>query len=112
MLDEEEFKKARELYSLGFKSVKSDRFKPLLGYYNNVTGFGEAEPHAIMHHQLARYDPLCEICYTVSVNSNWFLIFNHISSEIAAGARLPFVINTFSTDSSFSITSKYFSLTF
>jgi hypothetical protein len=43
MLDEEEFKKAQELYSLGFKNAKFDRFKSLLDYYNGLTGFGETE---------------------------------------------------------------------
>ena len=62
MLDEEEFKKAKELYSLGFKNVKSGRFKPLLDYYNDLTSFGETEPNAIMHQQIAQYGPVCENC--------------------------------------------------
>ena len=62
MLDEEEFKKAKELYSLGFKSAKSDRFKLLLEYYKALTGFEETEPNAIMHHEIALYGPICENC--------------------------------------------------
>jgi len=62
MLDDDEFKKAKELYSLGFKSAKSDKFQPLLDYYNGLTGFEETEPNAIMHHQISQYGPLCENC--------------------------------------------------
>jgi hypothetical protein len=65
MLDDEEFKKAGELYSLGFKDIKKSieqRFKPLLDYYNGLTGFGETEPNAIMHHQISQYGPPCENC--------------------------------------------------
>jgi hypothetical protein len=62
MLDEDEFKKAKELYSLGFKSTQSDRFKPLLDYYNELTGFGETNPNTIMHHEIALYGPICENC--------------------------------------------------
>ena len=62
MLDENEFKKAQELYSLGFKNAKPDRFKPLLEYYNNLTGFETDVPAAIMHHRIAQYGPACEKC--------------------------------------------------
>jgi len=62
MLDEEEFKKAKELYGLGFKNTKSDRFKPLLDYYNDLTGFQETEHAAIMHHRIEQYGPICEKC--------------------------------------------------
>jgi hypothetical protein len=62
MLDEEEFNKARELYSLALKNAKTDRFQPLLDYYNNLTGFVETVPAAIMHHRIAQYGPLCEKC--------------------------------------------------
>jgi len=64
MLDEEEFKKAKELYSLGFKNAKADRFKPLLDYYKDLTGLviDEDEYNAIMHHRIAQYGPLCEKC--------------------------------------------------
>ena len=62
MLDEEEFKRAKELYSLVFKSAKPDRFKPLLDYYNKLTGFGETNHAAIMHHEIALYGSPCEKC--------------------------------------------------
>ena len=65
MLDEEEFEKARELYSLGFKITKpnrSERFKLLLDYYNDLTGFKETEPNAVKHHRIAQYGPICENC--------------------------------------------------
>lgn len=62
MLDNDEFKKAQELYSLGFKNAKPDRFQPLLDYYNNLTGCGETEPAEIMHHQISQYGPPCENC--------------------------------------------------
>ena len=38
------------------------RFQPLLDYYNTLTGFGETEPSAIMHHQISQYGPACEVC--------------------------------------------------
>jgi hypothetical protein len=62
MLDDIEFKKAKELYTLGFKHAQSDRFQPLLDYYNELTGFSETEPASIMHHQISQYGPLCEVC--------------------------------------------------
>ena len=62
MLDENEFKRAQELYSQGFKNAKSDRFKPLLDYYNELTGFEATVPAAIMHHRIAQYGPICEKC--------------------------------------------------
>jgi hypothetical protein len=62
MLDDEEFKTAHELYNQGFKSTQKYRFKPLLDYYDMLTGFNETEPAAIMHHQVSQYGSLCEIC--------------------------------------------------
>ena len=65
MLDKNEFAIASELYSKGFKVAKSDRqekSKELLEYYNNLTGFGETEPNAIMHHSLVQIGPDCENC--------------------------------------------------
>ena len=65
MLDKEEFAIASKLYSKGFKIAKSDRqarFKELLDYYNNLTGFGETEPNAILHHSLEQIGPDCENC--------------------------------------------------
>lgn len=65
MLDKEEFTIASELYSIGFKIAKAnrqERFKELLEYYNNLTGFGETEPYAIMHHSLEQIGSDCESC--------------------------------------------------
>jgi len=64
MLDDEEFKKASELYSLGFKTAgkRETRFAQLLNYYNELTGFNETEPNAIMHHQISQYGPVCRKC--------------------------------------------------
>ena len=65
MLDKNEFAIASELYSKGFRIAKSDRqqrFKELLDYYNDLTGFRETEPNAIMHHSLEQIGPDCENC--------------------------------------------------
>lgn len=67
MLDEIEFAEAQRLYSQMFKPVGPDfsreaRAKPLLDYYNGLTGFRETEPNAIMHHRIAQYGPPCEVC--------------------------------------------------
>ncbi|NMH89017.1 hypothetical protein [Flavivirga algicola] len=65
MLNKEEFTVAYELYGKGFKNLKKDRqerFKELLDYYNDLTGFGETELNAIMHHSLEQIGPDCEKC--------------------------------------------------
>lgn len=65
MLDNKEFAIASELYANGFKIAKTnrqERFKELLEYYNNLTGFGETEPNAIMHHSLRQIGTDCENC--------------------------------------------------
>jgi hypothetical protein len=66
MLDEEEYLIANKLYVLGMKNISSPdrkiRFKELLDYYKEVTGFEETEPNAIMHHRIAQYGPPCENC--------------------------------------------------
>ena len=65
MLDKDEFAIASELYSKGFKIAKADKqekFKELLEYYTNLTGFEETEPNAIMHHSLEQIGPDCENC--------------------------------------------------
>ena len=65
MLDKEEHAIASKLYSKGFKVLKKDRqerFKELLDYYNDLTGFGETEPNAIMHHSLGQIGLDCEKC--------------------------------------------------
>lgn len=69
MLDEEEGKIASKLLAEGFQEAKKDRktplnenFKKLLDYYNNLTGFEETNPNAIMHHFIDMYGPDCEKC--------------------------------------------------
>ncbi len=65
MLDKKEHAIASKLYAKGFKVLKKDRqerFKELLDYYNDLTGFGETEPNAIMHHSLGQIGPDCEKC--------------------------------------------------
>lgn len=68
MLDEDEYQKAHLLYGKGMKnngvslSNRQERFKELLDYYFEVTGFQETEPNAIMHHRIEQYGPPCESC--------------------------------------------------
>ena len=69
MLDEEEGKIASKLLAEGFQEFKTARktllnenFKKLLDYYNNLTGFEETNPNAIMHHFIDMYGPDCEKC--------------------------------------------------
>ncbi|QQR85950.1 MAG: hypothetical protein IPJ76_15275 [Flavobacteriales bacterium] len=67
MLDDTEFAEAKRLYGLMFKPTGPDfsreaRAKPLLDYYNALTGFAETEPNAIMHHALSMHGPLCSSC--------------------------------------------------
>ena len=65
MLDQDEFTIASQLYSKGMKTLHQDRkvgFKELLDYYNDLTGFGETEPNAIMHHSLEQIGPDCDNC--------------------------------------------------
>jgi hypothetical protein len=68
MLDEEEYQKAYVLYGKGFNnssvslSNREERFKELLDYYFELTGFRETEPNAIMHHRIEQYGPPCERC--------------------------------------------------
>ena len=64
MLDKEEFKKASELFGLGFKSAgpMEERFKPLVDCYKDLTGWNETNPNAIMHHAIELYGPPCENC--------------------------------------------------
>ena len=65
MLEGEEGTIASQLYSEGFRTPKKDRqkmFQRLLDYYNDITGFGETEPNAIVHHFADMYGPDCENC--------------------------------------------------
>lgn len=67
MLDEEEYKIASKLYRNGFETGKCSmtrkkRFKDLLDYYKDLTGFEETNPNAIMHHRIELYGSACENC--------------------------------------------------
>ena len=67
MLDEEEYKIASKLYRDGFQTGKCSmtrkkRFKDLLDYYKDLTGFEETNPNAIMHHRIDLYGSACENC--------------------------------------------------
>jgi hypothetical protein len=67
MLDDDEYRIANELYSKGFSDRellpnRAERFKPLLDYYEQVTGWKETEPNAIMHHYISLYGTPCEKC--------------------------------------------------
>lgn len=65
MLNKEEFAIASKLYSKAFSITNGnilDRFKELLDFYNGLTGFGETEPNAIMHHAIELIGPDCENC--------------------------------------------------
>ncbi|WP_428229653.1 hypothetical protein [Flavobacterium sp.] len=67
MLDEEEYKVASQLYRDGFEKGKCNmtrkkRFKDLLDYYKDLTGFETTNPNAIMYHRIALYGPVCENC--------------------------------------------------
>lgn len=65
MLNEDEYKIASKLYRDAFSAKgksRVERFKPMLDFYNDLTGFNETEPNAIMHHRIAQYGPPCENC--------------------------------------------------
>lgn len=67
MLNTEEYLIASKLYRTGFEKGKcsmsrTERFKELLNYYEDVTGYKETEPNAIMHHRIDLYGPPCENC--------------------------------------------------
>lgn len=63
MLNDEEFAVAAKLYKEAFSKSgmsREERFQPLLDYYNELTGFGETIPNAIMHHKISQYGNPCE----------------------------------------------------
>ncbi len=69
MLDKEEGKIASKLLAEGFQEAKkqmkapvSENFRKLLDYYNDLCGFEETNPNAIMHHFIDLYGPDCENC--------------------------------------------------
>lgn len=67
MLNDEEEKIAGTLFSKCFADTSVSggfevRFKPLLDYYNNLSGWKETHPNAVMHHMIGLYGPPCEKC--------------------------------------------------
>jgi hypothetical protein len=77
MLDESEYAVARELYRGGMRATKEfrekwrvplkdakleERFRPLLEWYEKLTGFKETNENAVMHHRLVLYGPPCKRC--------------------------------------------------
>lgn len=65
MLDDDEFREAHRLYREGMYTPSrnmEERFKKLIDYYFEVTGFRENNPNAIIHHGIKLYGPPCENC--------------------------------------------------
>lgn len=65
MMEEEEYTVAFSLYQQAFKlSGKSitERFEPLVDYYEKLSGFRDTNPNSIIHHRIALYGPPCEKC--------------------------------------------------
>ncbi len=65
MLNEDEFAIANKLYRKAFKLKEfsnRERFKEVLDYYNDLTGFGETNANSIMHHRISQYGPDCKKC--------------------------------------------------
>jgi hypothetical protein len=77
MLDETEYAEILRLYGEGARATKefrekwglpldgvrpNDRMRPLLIRYEQMTGYVETVPNAVMHHRLSMYGPPCERC--------------------------------------------------
>lgn len=67
MLNEEEHLIATKLYRHGFQTGKctmtrQERFKGLLDYYKELSGYEEKDPNVIMHHRIVLYGSPCENC--------------------------------------------------
>lgn len=67
MLNTEEYQIASKHYRDGFEQGKcnmtrAQRFKALINYYQELTGYKETDPNAIMHHRIDLYGPPCENC--------------------------------------------------
>ena len=56
-------KEFREQWSLPLKNASmEERFRPLLAWYEELTGFKETNENAVMHHRLSLYGPPCKHC--------------------------------------------------
>ena len=78
MLDDDEFAPLQKLYHEIVRSKKRLReavgvpvpgepafaaaFRPVLDEYNRITGFGETNHLAVLHHVLSHYGPPCRSC--------------------------------------------------
>ncbi|SEF46166.1 hypothetical protein SAMN05421819_0091 [Bryocella elongata] len=77
MLDEEEYAEIASLHRVGMNSVKqlrrdrdipldavpiTERFSAMLQRYEDITGFRETNPNAVLHHRLSLYGPPCHHC--------------------------------------------------
>jgi len=77
MLDDEEHVEIASLFRIGFQSVKDhrsttgaplknvslpERFSAMLVRYEEMTGYRETNPNAVMHHRLSLYGPPCARC--------------------------------------------------
>ncbi|RYG60746.1 hypothetical protein EON80_24465 [bacterium] len=65
MLDEAEYAVVYQLYRQGFHSQSgrlAERFRPLVEKYNELTGFGETNHLATLHHRIAKYGSPCTQC--------------------------------------------------
>jgi len=66
MLDEEEYARVAGVYSKcvskGRASSMAERMRPVLEVYEELTGFRETNPNAVMHHRLSLYGPPCAGC--------------------------------------------------
>jgi hypothetical protein len=65
MLDEAEYEEIMALHSLGMRDLKqseTERFRPVLRKYEELTGFKETNPWALFHHRISLYGPDCKKC--------------------------------------------------
>jgi hypothetical protein len=77
MLDDQEYVEIASLFRVGLQSVKNhrvatgaslksvslpERFAAMLVRYEEMTGYRETNPNAVMHHRLSLYGPPCARC--------------------------------------------------
>ena len=77
MLDEQEYAEIACLHRNGIESVKDyrkrtgaplenvsmqDHYATMLARYEEITGYKETNPDAIVHHRLSLYGPPCTTC--------------------------------------------------
>ena len=77
MLNEAEYASVRDLYRQAMKGTREyrqrwgiplkdatteERFRPVCLHYEELTGYKETNPNAIMHHRLSLYGPPCKRC--------------------------------------------------